>query len=144
MGKGHPPPALRPSPFRPVTILSTTANAPARPSITFIAPRTASELADWTSDQVDCTALGLAAWVRYTSGVSLDDRRHEVSDPLASRFIELHERHGDDPEALVAAFLAQQDIVPAALAAQQGFADAVTDGYRRLINTGLAASLSTL
>ncbi|MBR9880821.1 MAG: mannitol dehydrogenase family protein [Gammaproteobacteria bacterium] len=94
--------------------------------------------------EVPCTALGLAAWIRYTSGVSLDGRQHEVSDPLASRFLELHERHGDAPEALVAAFLAQQDIVPAALAAQQGFADAVTDGYRRLINTGLAASLSTL
>ena len=94
--------------------------------------------------EVPCTALGLAAWIRYTSGVSLDGQPHEVSDPLASRFIELHERHGEAPEALVAAFLAQQDIVPAALAAQQGFADAVTDGYRRLINTGLAASLSTL
>ncbi|WP_442487187.1 mannitol dehydrogenase family protein [Halomonas litopenaei] len=94
--------------------------------------------------EVPCTALGLAAWIRYTSGVSLDGRQHEVSDPLASRFLELHERHGDDPEALVAAFLAQQDIVPAALAAQQGFTDAVTDGYRRLINTGLAASLNTL
>ncbi|MBN8414112.1 mannitol dehydrogenase family protein [Halomonas litopenaei] len=94
--------------------------------------------------EVPCTALGLAAWIRYTSGVSLDGRQHEVSDPLASRFLALHERHGDAPEALVAAFLAQEDIIPVALTAQQDVVDAVTDSYRRLITTGLAASLSTL
>ncbi|WP_016855207.1 mannitol dehydrogenase family protein [Halomonas smyrnensis] len=94
--------------------------------------------------EVPCTALGLAAWIRYTSGVSLDGRRHEVSDPLSARFAALHERHGGDPEALVMAFLALDDIIPPSLATHDGFARAVIDSYRALSRDGLAGFLPLL
>ncbi|TFH87813.1 mannitol dehydrogenase family protein [Billgrantia azerbaijanica] len=91
-----------------------------------------------------CVALGTAAWIRYTAGRDRHGRAYPVDDPLAWRFTALHERHGDDPRALVAAFLGMEDVVPPGLAAAPGFAEAVTAAYRTLSERGLAAALVTL
>ena len=94
--------------------------------------------------RVPCTALGLAAWIRYTAGHDLAGAAYPVDDPLASRFAGLHQRHGHDPEALVAAFLAMDDVIPPALAAQPAFSAAVLDAYRKLTGEGLASALADL
>ncbi|WP_163558974.1 mannitol dehydrogenase family protein [Halomonas sp. NO4] len=91
-----------------------------------------------------CVALGTAAWIRYTAGRDRQGQAYTVDDPLAWRFAELHERHGGDVPALVAAFLGMDDIVPPALAAAPGFADAVTAAYRTLADQGLDAALAAL
>lgn len=91
-----------------------------------------------------CTALGLAAWIRYTAGRDHAGVAYPVDDPLAPRFAELHARHGQAPEALVTAFLAMDDVVPPALAADAVFAEAVLTAYRSLTDQGLDGALAAL
>ncbi|UYG09743.1 mannitol dehydrogenase family protein [Halomonas sp. M4R1S46] len=94
--------------------------------------------------EVPCTALGVAAWIRYTAGDDLAGRPHAVDDPLASRLAALHARHGDDVEALVPAFLAVEDVFPPALAAEPRFARAVVAATTTLTRQGLAGALAAL
>ncbi|WP_412030899.1 mannitol dehydrogenase family protein [Halomonas sp. ML-15] len=94
--------------------------------------------------RVPCTALGLAAWIRYTAGHDLNGQAYPVDDPLASRFAELHQRHANDPGRLVAAFLAMDDVVPPALAGNSDFVLAVSNAYRRLTEQHLAGALAAL
>ncbi|PAU78225.1 mannitol dehydrogenase [Halomonas salipaludis] len=94
--------------------------------------------------EVPCTALGLAAWIRYTAGSDLHGNAHAVDDPLAPRFVELHQHHANDPAALVAAFLAMDDVVPPALAGNDAFAMAVLSAYRTLTEQLLEGALAAL
>lgn len=94
--------------------------------------------------EVPCTALGVAAWIRYTAGDDLAGRPHAVDDPLAARLAALHARHGDDVEALVAAFMAVEDVFPPVLAAEPRFAEAVATAYTTLTQQGLAEALAAL
>ncbi|MCE9682413.1 mannitol dehydrogenase family protein [Halomonas alkalisoli] len=95
-------------------------------------------------EAVPCTALGVAAWIRYTAGQDLHGTRYPVDDPLAARFAGLHARHADDAEALVAAFLAMGDVIPPGLARQPSFVTAVVGAYRTLTREGLAGALAAL
>ncbi|MEQ5803446.1 mannitol dehydrogenase family protein [Halomonas sp. H10-9-1] len=90
------------------------------------------------------TALGMAAWIRYTAGHDLQGQHYSVDDPLAPRFAPLHERHGTDPEALVVAFLSMDDVVPPALAMRTDFTEAVVAAYHTLTHDGLAGALDAL
>ena len=96
------------------------------------------------SQPTPCVALGLAAWIRYTAGQDHQGTAYEVDDPLAARFAALHRRHGRDPAALVAAFLAMDDVVPPALAADGDFAAEVLGAYRHLTERGLDGALAAL
>mgnify|MGYP003653029724 CR=1 FL=1 len=91
-----------------------------------------------------CVALGMAAWIRYTAGEDLEGNRYTVDDPLAKRFADLHHTHSDDPRALVAAYLAMEDVVPNALAADKAFAQAVLGAYQTLTQDGLDGALAAL
>lgn len=91
-----------------------------------------------------CVALGMAAWVRYTAGEDLLGNRYPVDDPLAERFADLHRTHGADANALVKAFLAMDDVVPTALAADNQFTQAVLAAYQALTQGGLDGALSAL
>ncbi|MES3676057.1 mannitol dehydrogenase family protein [Halomonas elongata] len=93
---------------------------------------------------ISCTALGVAAWIRYTAGADLAGRSHAVDDPLAERLADLHARHGDDVAALVPAFLAVEDVFPPGLAAEPRFAEAVMAAYTTLTQQGLAGALAAL
>ena len=94
--------------------------------------------------EVPCTALGLAAWIRYTAGSNLHGNDHVVDDPMAGTFRLLHEAHGENVEALVPAFLELDAVVPPALAEHAGFTAAVVAAYRCLTTYGLAAALARL
>ena len=91
-----------------------------------------------------CVALGMAAWIRYTAGQDLQGNSYPVDDPLTKRFAELHQRHGSDPSALVAAYLAMDDVVPSELAADKRFVQAVLIAYQRLTQNGLDGLLAAL
>ncbi|MEA2118229.1 mannitol dehydrogenase family protein [Halovibrio sp. HP20-50] len=91
-----------------------------------------------------CVALGMAAWIRYTSGEDLMGNRHTVDDPLAQRFQSIHHAHGGDAGALVAAYLAMNDVVPSALATDKAFAQAVVTAYQTLTQQGLEGALAAL
>lgn len=88
-----------------------------------------------------CVALGMAAWIRYTAGEDLKGNRYTVDDPLAKRFADLHHTHSADPSALVAAYLAMDDVVPSALAKDATFAQAVLTAYQTLTQDGLDRAL---
>lgn len=90
------------------------------------------------------TALGMAAWIRYTAGRDLQGLSYPIDDPLASRFATLHELHDTDPEELVLAFLSMDDVVPPPLAARSDFTDAVVAAYRTLTHDGLTGALNAL
>ncbi len=94
--------------------------------------------------EVPCTALGVAAWIRYIAGDDMAGRPHPVDDPLASRLAALHARHGDDPQALVAAFLAEEEVFPPVLAVEPRFVEAVAAAYAALTQQGLAGALAAL
>lgn len=91
-----------------------------------------------------CVALGMAAWIRYTAGQDLQGNSYPVDDPLAKRFAELHQTYGRDPSALVAAYLAMDDVVPNALAQDEAFAQAVLAAYQALSHGGLSEALAAL
>ncbi|MGC3872178.1 mannitol dehydrogenase family protein [Halomonas sp. GXIMD04776] len=95
-------------------------------------------------EPVPCTTLGIAAWIRYTKGEDLNGTPYPVDDPLAERFQALHERHGDDSDALVRAFLEEEAVFAPALASAPGFGEAVTAAYRTLTQRGLSAALAQL
>ncbi|MHB0776839.1 mannitol dehydrogenase family protein [Halomonas sp. WWR20] len=96
------------------------------------------------SGDIVCTALGVAAWIHYTSGRNLHGHPHTVDDPLAETFAELHARHGESPQALVSAFLAQDGVFPPALAQDERFAQTVREAYRSLREHGVMATLTHL
>jgi len=91
-----------------------------------------------------CVALGMAAWIHYTAGEDLLGNRYAVDDPLAKRFADLHQIHSSDPSALVAAYLAMEDVVPNALAADKSFAQAVLAAYQMLAQEGLNGAIAAL
>lgn len=88
-----------------------------------------------------CTALGMAAWIRYTAGHDLHGHAYSIDDPLATRFAELHARHGETPARLIGTFLAMDDVVPPALAANTEFAASLLAAYRTLTQQGLDGAI---
>lgn len=92
---------------------------------------------------VSCTALGVAAWLRYTAGTDLHGHIHAVDDPIAERLATLHATHLQ-PQSLVAAFLAQSDVFPAELANYPHFSQAVVDAWQALETDGVSATLERL
>ncbi|WP_136068964.1 mannitol dehydrogenase family protein [Modicisalibacter radicis] len=90
---------------------------------------------------IDCTALGVAAWIRYTAGSNLQGVRHPIDDPMAGTFAALHDRHRE-PEPLIAAFLALDSVFDQSLANDPRFANAVLDAYRVLDGEGVVAALN--
>lgn len=93
---------------------------------------------------IACVALGAAGWIRYTAGTNLDGQPHTVNDPMADRLAARHAKQGDNPDALIAAFLADRDIFDRRLAASEPFITAVSQAYRRLTKHGLAAAIAAL
>lgn len=88
-----------------------------------------------------CTALGIAAWIRYTKGESLSGNPYSVDDPLAERFQAIHERHAENVDTLIQAFFAEDAVFAPNLAQQSGFGNAVITAYRTLTQSGLSAAL---
>ncbi|MGI3185986.1 mannitol dehydrogenase family protein [Nioella aestuarii] len=86
-------------------------------------------------------ALVVAAWMRYVGGVDDAGQPIDVRDPLAGHLRAVSDG-ADDPAAKVAALLAVDQIFDATLAANPGFAGAVTRAYVGLCENGAAASVA--
>ncbi|MCI0510880.1 fructuronate reductase [Chromohalobacter marismortui] len=93
--------------------------------------------------EIGCTALGVAAWIRYTAGNDLANENHPVDDPMAETFAALHAEH-HEPATLVTAFLALDAIFPRELADDARFSSAVLHAYRTLTERGITAALTDL
>ncbi|MBZ5876560.1 mannitol dehydrogenase family protein [Chromohalobacter israelensis] len=96
-----------------------------------------------TGGEIGCTALGVAAWIRYTAGNDLAGARHTVDDPMADTFATLHADHRES-EALIAAFLGLDSVFPRDLTDDARFSHAVLEAYRTLDEGGVERSLTDL
>ena len=85
--------------------------------------------------RIDALALGVAAWMRWQSGVTESGERVVVDDPLAPRTAELL-AGADNDQARVSALLTLSAVFPPALAADDRFAVAVTGAYLSLSRYG--------
>lgn len=92
----------------------------------------------------DRLALGVAAWIRYATGIDEKGDPIDVRDPLSARFAAIAAEAGRAPGALVPAFLALCDVFDPALAADAVFADAVTSWLGRLYDKGAGACVSDI
>lgn len=84
---------------------------------------------------IDALALGVAAWLRWQSGVTESGELVVVDDPLASRTAELL-ASADNDQARVSALLTLSAVFPPALAADNRFAVAVMGAYLSLSRKG--------
>ena len=82
-------------------------------------------------------ALGVAAWMKWQSGVTEDGETFVVDDPLASKTAELL-AGADNDQTRVSALLSLSAVFPPALATDPVFAKAVTDAYFSLGAHGAA------
>jgi len=78
---------------------------------------------------ITAMALGIAAWMRWQSGVTEAGELVVVDDPLAGRTAELLASAADADEARVAALLSLTAVFPPVLVADARFVGAVTDAY---------------
>ena len=81
-------------------------------------------------------ALGIAAWMRWQSGVTEAGEPFVVDDPLAGRTAELLASAADTDEARVAALVSLTAVFPPTLATDGRFVSAVTDAYVSLSHHG--------
>lgn len=84
---------------------------------------------------IDAMALGVAAWMKWQSGVTEGGETVVVDDPLASKTAELLAGAADD-QARVSALLSLSAVFPPALAADDRFAVAITGAYLSLSQNG--------
>jgi fructuronate reductase len=86
-------------------------------------------------------ALGVAAWMRYTTGVDEKGGAIDVRDPLASRIGKVTQGIRDAP-ALAAIYLGLREVFGDDLPADPRFRDAVTAALARLLEYGAARTVA--
>jgi fructuronate reductase len=89
--------------------------------------------------EIPALALGVAAWMRWQSGVTESGEAVVVDDPLADRTAQLL-TGADTDGARAAALLTLSAVFPPSLAADPRFAKAVTDAYLSLARNGAAVA----
>ena len=86
-------------------------------------------------------ALGVAAWMRYATGIDEKGRAIDVRDPLAARIREAT-RGTDEATALVEAYLAFAEVFGPDLPADARFRAAVTKALGELMTKGAARTVA--
>jgi fructuronate reductase len=86
-------------------------------------------------------ALGVAAWMRYATGIGEDGREHAINDPLAGRIKALTAGKTGAGE-LVAAYLGLEEVF-GDLGGNAAFREAVTKALGSLIAQGSAATMAS-
>ncbi|HEX2020209.1 MAG TPA: mannitol dehydrogenase family protein [Aurantimonas sp.] len=87
-------------------------------------------------------ALGVAAWMRYATGVDEKGAAIDVKDPMAGRLKALGDAAGRDPGTLARAYLGIEEIFGRDLADHQGFVRPVVAALASLLDRGAAATVS--
>jgi fructuronate reductase len=89
-------------------------------------------------------ALGVAAWMRYVTGIDEKGAPIDVRDPMASRLRELAQRAGDSPERLAEELFAVREIFGDDLPQDVRFTGPVTNALRSLYERGAEQTVSSL
>lgn len=86
-------------------------------------------------------ALGVAAWMRYVTGVDEGGNEIDVRDPLALRMHAIAADAGDDPAALFAGLTSLSEVFGADLADNETFRAAVVGQLESLFDKGARATV---
>ncbi len=87
-------------------------------------------------------SLGVAAWMRYVTGVDEAGQPIDVRDPLADRLRGIYEQTGPDPEALTHRYLEIDEIFGQDLADNDVLRDAVSRHLASLFDSGAIATVT--
>ena len=88
---------------------------------------------------IDRLALGVAAWMRYVTGVDEKGNAIAVKDPMAERLRSIADDAGRDPRKLALGLLAVKEIFADDLSADPDFAAVVVEHLQSLFDKGAAA-----
>ena len=85
---------------------------------------------------IECLALGVAAWMVYVTGIDLQGGAIDVRDPLAGALRALADAAGGDAALLVAGLLGTEAVFGRDLPGDARFVAAVTGAVRRVLAGG--------
>lgn len=88
---------------------------------------------------IERLALGVAAWMRYVTGVAEDGSEIDVRDPHALKMHAIAADAGDDPEALFEGLVALVEVFGTDLAGNETFCEAVLGHLESLFDVGARA-----
>jgi fructuronate reductase len=97
-----------------------------------------------TGESISCLALGVAAWMRYVTGIDENAKSIDVRDPLRDELRRRADTAGLDAARLVAALINIEAIFGKDLAAHDGFVAAVTSSLDQLIRQGARETLGQM
>ncbi len=89
-------------------------------------------------------ALGVAAWMRYVTGIDEQGQPIDVKDPHAARLRAIADGAGRDAEKLAAGLLAVQEVFGTDLPGNAAFTGPVTNHLKSLLESGAKATVSAL
>jgi fructuronate reductase len=89
-------------------------------------------------------ALGVAAWMRYVTGIDEKGQPIDVKDPLSARLRQLADAAGPDADQLATNLLTVTEVFGTDLPASKAFRDEVTNHLKSLLETGAAATIARL
>ena len=98
------------------------------------------------SDGKPCSrlTLGVAAWMRYVTGIDEQGNPIEVKDPLAARLRSIADAAGRDATTLADGLLAVSEIFGSQVPTLPGFRDQVTSHLASLFDKGAKATVETV
>lgn len=97
-----------------------------------------------TGASIDCVALGVAAWMRYVTGVDEKGQPIDVRDPLGNELRRRADAAGLVASQLAPALLSIEKIFGTDLAANQRFVGTVTAALDQLITHGASNTLKKM
>jgi fructuronate reductase len=87
-------------------------------------------------------ALGVAAWMRYVTGIDEQGQPIDVKDPHSARLRTIADAAGSDAEALAKGLLAMQDVFGTDLPANAAFTGSVVKHLKSLLESGAKATIA--
>ncbi len=91
---------------------------------------------------IDCLALGIAAWMRYVTGIDERGEPIDVRDPLAELLRDQAGEAGAGPTGLVAGLFGVEAVFGTELPENRSFRASVAIAAERLLTRGSAATLA--
>jgi len=92
---------------------------------------------------IDIICLGIAAWIRYVSGVDENGKAIEVSDPLSVELRMLCDANKNNPEALVRSIIALQQVFGQDLAKEERFMSTTIKWLEKFYAQGVLTTVKT-
>ncbi len=93
---------------------------------------------------IERLALGVAAWMRYVTGVDEDGGDIDVRDPHALKMHAIAADAGDDPEALFDGLVGMREVFGDDLGQNEAFRRSVVEHLTRLYSEGVRATVDSV